>query len=52
MSTFPEYESVEALATFLLDDDDSLLYEHRDAGMLGFSATMNRPLSFLDPYLN
>ena len=39
-------------ATFLLDADDSLLYEHRDAGMLGFSATMNRPLSFLDPYLN
>lgn len=39
-------------ATFLLDADDNLLYEHRDAGMLGFSATMNRPLSFLDPYLN
>ena len=39
-------------ATFLLDADDSLLYQHRDAGMLGFSATMNRPLSFLNPYLN
>jgi len=37
--------------TFLLEADDSLLYCHRDAGILGFSATMNRPLSFLDPYL-
>jgi len=39
-------------ATFLLESDDSLLYEHRDRGMLGFSATMSRPLSFLDPYLS
>lgn len=39
-------------ATFLLDADDTLLYEHRDRGMLGFSATMNRPLVFLDPWLN
>lgn len=39
-------------ATFLLDADDSLLYEHRDRGILGFSATMNRPLAFLDPWLN
>lgn len=37
--------------TFLLDADDTLLYCHRDAGILGFSATMDRPLSFLDPYL-
>ena len=37
--------------TFLLETDDSVLYSHRDAGILGFSATMNRPLSFLDPYL-
>lgn len=37
--------------TFLLDADDSLLYSHRDAGILGFSATMARPLSFLDPLL-
>ena len=36
--------------TFLLDADDSLLVEHRDRGILGFSATMARPLSFLDPY--
>jgi len=38
--------------TFLIDADDSLLYSHRDEGILGFSATMNRPLSFLDPYLH
>jgi len=37
--------------TFLLDSDDTLLHWHRDAGILGFSATMARPLSFLDPYL-
>lgn len=37
--------------TFLLDADDTLLYEHRDAGILGFSATMARPLRFLDPWL-
>lgn len=38
--------------TFLIDADDSLLYAHRDAGILGFSATMHRPLSFLDPFLH
>ncbi len=37
--------------TFLLDADDAILYSHRDSGILGFSATMARPLSFLDPYL-
>jgi hypothetical protein len=37
--------------TFLIDADGSLLYSHRDGGILGFSATMNRPLSFLDPFL-
>jgi len=37
--------------TFLLDDDDALLYVHRDRGILGFSATMSRPLAFLDPWL-
>jgi hypothetical protein len=36
--------------TFLLDADDSVLVKHRDPGLLGFSATMARPLSFLDPY--
>ena len=37
--------------TFLIDRDDTLLYSYRDPGILGFSATMARPLSFLDPYL-
>ncbi|MFM7312396.1 MAG: peroxiredoxin-like family protein [Cyanobium sp.] len=37
--------------TFLLDSDDRLLYSHRDAGILGFSSTMARPLLFLEPYL-
>ncbi len=37
--------------TYLLEADDTLLYSHRDRGILGFSATMGRPLSFLDPYL-
>ena len=37
--------------TYLLDADDSLLYCHQDRGMLGFSATMNKPLSFLEPFL-
>ena len=37
--------------TFLIESDNSLLYVHRDKGILGFSETMNRPLSFLDPYL-
>ncbi len=38
--------------TFLIDSDDSLLYVYRDRGILGFSATMQRPLAFLDPWLN
>ena len=37
--------------TFLLEKDDTLLYSFKDRGILGFSATMARPLSFLDPYL-
>lgn len=38
--------------TFLIEADNSLLYSYRDAGILGYSATMNKPLSFLGPYLN
>jgi hypothetical protein len=34
--------------TLLLDSDDTLLYEHRDAGILGFSETMGRPLQLLE----
>ena len=37
--------------TFLLEADDTLLYSHRDRGILGFSATMNQPLDFLEPFL-
>lgn len=37
--------------TWLLERDDSLLYSFQDRGLLGFSATMARPLSFLDPWL-
>lgn len=37
--------------TYLLEADDTVLYSHRDRGILGFSATMARPLSFLEPYL-
>jgi hypothetical protein len=37
--------------TYLLEGDDSLLYSYQDRGILGFSATMARPLAFLDPYL-
>lgn len=37
--------------TFLIDGDGTLLYSHHDQGILGFSATMNQPLSFLEPYL-
>ncbi len=37
--------------TFLVDEEDRLLVQHRDPGLLGFSTTMERPLAFLDPYL-
>ena len=38
--------------TFILDADDSLLYVHRDQGILGFSTTMAKPLDFLKPFLD
>ncbi|EAU73436.1 hypothetical protein RS9916_28034 [Synechococcus sp. RS9916] len=37
--------------TFVLEADDSLLYVHRDQGILGFSATMAKPLDFLTPFV-
>jgi len=37
--------------TLLLEADDTVLYSHRDAGILGFSETMAQPLSFLEPWL-
>lgn len=33
--------------TFLFDTQGTLLYEHRDRGILGFAANMSNPLSFL-----
>jgi hypothetical protein len=45
-------EVLGAWRTYLLDRDDSLLYSYRDPGILGFSATMADPLSFLAPYLS
>lgn len=38
--------------TYLLDGDNTLLYSYQDRGILGFSATMARPLAYLDPFLN
>jgi hypothetical protein len=38
--------------TYLVNGDNKLLYSHIDRGILGFSATMNQPLSFLGPFLN
>jgi hypothetical protein len=34
-------------ATFLFDATGTLLYEHRDRGILGFAADMSNPLAFL-----
>lgn len=33
--------------TFLFDAQGTLLYEHRDRGILGFAANMSNPLSFM-----
>lgn len=38
--------------TYLLDENNELLYYHYDKGILGFSETMAQPLSFLDAYLS
>jgi hypothetical protein len=35
--------------TFLFDGQGTLLYEHRDRGILGFAKTMANPLAFLKP---
>ena len=39
-------------ATVLFDVDDSVIYSHRDESLLGYSATMERPLTFLDEALS
>ena len=38
-------------ATFLFNEDNELLYEHIDSGVLSYSKTMARPLAFLEPYI-
>jgi AhpC/TSA antioxidant enzyme len=38
--------------TFLVDRDGTLMYEHRDRGILGFAANMANPLAFLDDLLD
>ncbi len=38
--------------TFLFDAQGTLLYEHRDRGILGFAANMSNPLSFLNDEKN
>ena len=38
-------------ATFLFDEDGNIEYEHRDTGVLAYSKTMARPLTFLRPYI-
>jgi hypothetical protein len=38
--------------TFLFDQHGTLLYEHRDRGILGFAANMSNPLSVLLQYSN
>ncbi|CAB9529874.1 expressed unknown protein [Seminavis robusta] len=38
-------------ATFIFDADGNLEFEHRDTGVLAYSKTMPRPLTFLQPYI-
>ena len=38
-------------ATYLFDSDGSALYEYRSRGVLTYSRTMARPLTFLAPHI-
>jgi len=38
-------------ATYLLDSQGEVLYEHKETHLLGFAADMSQPLAFLEPYL-
>lgn len=58
LSKFDQYVPNQTLldwrgATFLLDANDNYntLYEYRNRGVLTYSETMDRPLSFLSPYV-
>tara|TARA_B100000925_G_scaffold289161_1_gene271472 strand:+ start:1298 stop:2041 length:744 start_codon:yes stop_codon:yes gene_type:complete len=39
-------------ATYLLNPQGEVLYEHKETHLLGFAADMSRPLQFLEPYLD
>ena len=38
-------------ATYLFDEEGACLYEYRSKGVLTYSATIRRPLTFLEPYI-
>lgn len=38
-------------ATFLFGENQEILYQHYDTGVLSYSATMKRPLFYLEPYI-
>ena len=38
-------------ATFFISENNELLYQYRSRNILGYSASMNSPLSFLETYL-
>jgi hypothetical protein len=57
LTNFDEYVPDQSIlewrgATFLFsEDNDTILYEHRDTGVLAYSKTMPRPLAYLQPYI-
>lgn len=57
LTNFDEYVSDQRFldlrgATFLFDNESQeILYEHIDNGVLAYSKTMARPLTFLEPYI-
>lgn len=56
LSNFNEYVPDQTLlhlrgATFLFGENGQVHYQHYDTGVLSYSATMKRPLSYLEPYI-
>ena len=39
-------------ATILISEDDEVLYKYIPESLLGYSSSMNQPLSFLDDFIN
>ena len=39
-------------ATYLMDSQGGVLYQHKETHLLGFAADMAHPLAFLEPYLS